>query len=124
MPKLSRKAERAAWTAHITGEQTPKPSKYSNQPTEGYASKHEAEIAAKLHALARCGQITELAEQVPITLVEGKNGIRPIIYVADFTWIENGKLRVGDAKGYNKNKVYILKKKLLKLLHGLDIQEL
>lgn len=118
------KAERAAWSKHF-GDAVAGPSKYGNEKAGKYDSGHEAEVAGKLAALERCGQIKALKEQVSFTLVEGVGRIRPIRYIADFTWIGmDGKLNIGDAKGWNKDKVYRLKKKLMKLMLGLDIQEL
>ncbi len=117
------KAEREAWTAHVDGVTAKKTNKYGAEPTDGFASKHEAKVAGQLDVLARRGIITELKYQVRFVLVEGMGRIRPIVYVADFTYIDQGKLHVLDAKGYTKNPVYRLKKKLLLLLHGIEIEE-
>lgn len=121
--------ERAAWTAHIEGSEATAAPKYRNRKVQfngkWYASQREANEAAKLQWMAAKGVIREYREQVGFTLVEGDGKIRPIRYIADFTWIDpEGKLCVADAKGYNKDKVYRLKKKLMKLLLGIDIQEL
>lgn len=124
MPRLSQKAEREAWTAWAENREAAKPNKYSAERFGKYASKREAEWAGKLAALERAGKISDLKEQVPFTLVEAVKPMRPIKYVADFTWIEDGVMHIGDAKGYTKDKVYRLKKKMLKLLLGLDIEEL
>lgn len=118
-------AEREAWTAHVEGTAVARENKYGAVRSGKYASKHEAEVAANLAALASCGEITHLREQVSYTLVEGRGKIRPIRYVADFTYIDADlTTHVCDAKGYAKNPVYRLKKKLLLLLHGLTIEEL
>lgn len=98
-------------------------SKYHAVRTNGYASKREANEAAKLHILADAGEIEDLREQVPFVLVAGKNGVRGVTYKADFTWVEDGRLVVADAKGY-RNPVYILKKRLMYLLLGITIEEL
>lgn len=119
---MNRKQEREAWTAYFEGRDA-KENKYGNERGE-YASKHEAEEAAKLHALASRGVITDLQEQVRFTLIPGDGKLRPITYIADFCWRENGEQVVADAKGYTKNPVYRLKKKMLKLLHGIDIREI
>jgi len=116
-------SDRAAWTAAVTGDKPAKKSKYGAVRTDGYASKHEAEVAANFKMLAATGVITDYKEQERIVIVPGKGKIRPVIYVADFTFIESGKRRVLDAKGYRKIPVYVLKKKLLKLLHNIDIEE-
>lgn len=117
-------AEREAWTAHIEGTQAARPSKYGNERAGKYASKHEAEVAANLAALESRGIVSNLREQVSYTLVAGQGKIRPIIYRADFVYERGGKTVVADAKGYAKDKVYRLKKKLMLLLHGIAIEEL
>jgi hypothetical protein len=125
MRKMTRSAERAAWLEHFTGEKAKPTNKYNVAPKEqrgGYASKHEMEVAANLHALARAGKIQDLQEQVRIVLVEGDETERGITFIADFTFQENGVLRVLDAKGV-KTKVYLLKKKLLWHLKRIRVEE-
>ena len=123
--RLERRGDRAAWTAHIEGSAVPRANKYGNEKVGKYASKHERDVAAALGALAACGDITDLREQVSFTLVAGNGKIRPIKYIADFVYVDAaGKTIVIDAKGYTKNPVYRLKKKLLLLLHGIQIDEL
>lgn len=117
------KAERAAWTEHFLGGKQVKPSKYKAVRTEGYASKRERDVAAKLWALERAGKISGLCEQVPFVLVEGKGKVRGIKYVADFTYTEDGRQIVADAKGCC-TPVYILKRKLMFLLLGITVLEL
>ena len=119
-----RRGDRDAWTRFIDGGEAKKPNKYGAEREGKYASKHEADVAGKLATLERMGAITDLKEQVYFTLVEGKGRIRPIRYIADFTFLEEGKLIVADAKGYNKNQVYRLKKKMMELILGYEIREL
>lgn len=115
--------DRAAWTELITGEKQKKPSKYSNERTNGFASKKEARIAADLEILERAGKIRDLQMQVPIVLVAGRDGVKPLIYIADFTFSDpDGTKHIMDAKGC-RTAVYKIKKKLLFLLHGLTIEE-
>lgn len=117
-------AERAAWTAHIEGREVEKKNKYGAERSGKYASKKEALIAMRLHALARHNIISELREQVRFVLVEGQGKIRPICYIADFVYVdEEQKRHIVDVKGYSKNQAYRLKRKMMKLLHGLDIEE-
>ena len=116
---------REAWTALVEGRPTKKRPKYGNVnlvKEGGYASKHEAEIAAKLDVLERGGKITDLREQVPITLVHGKDHVHGIIWVADFVFTEDGVVHYLDAKGC-KTPVYKLKKRLAYLLLNLKIEE-
>lgn len=121
--------ERAAWTAHITGEKagTCRASKYGNKRVEfngkTYASKHEAATAAKLQALAQAGKIRHYEEQKRIVLVPGNGKLRPITYIADFYFVElDGTPRVLDAKGF-KTPVYRLKKRLAALMLRIEIEE-
>jgi Protein of unknown function (DUF1064) len=123
--KLSRTAEREAWTAFVEG-RDPKPqSKYKNERKGKYASGHEAKVASDLSALAEGGKIQGLREQVPFELIPGRNKVRGITYIADFTWYDSDNVwHVGDAKGYAKNAVYLLKRKMMFLLKGITVEEL
>jgi hypothetical protein len=124
--KLSRKAERDAWTRHITGEELPRPSKWGNERAGRYPSKKQADYATKLYALAHAGQITELEEEVPIILVPGRDGIRPVTYRCDFRYRDRDGLHVVDVKPDDKRvrpAVYRLKKRLALLLLNLEIEE-
>jgi hypothetical protein len=118
---MRRDSQRAAWTAFVQGSHL-KTNKYGNERGKRYASKYEAEIAMKLWALESRGIITELREQVSFTLVEGNGKIRPIRYVADFVYVQDGKRHIVDAKGC-KTPVYRLKRKMAVLLHGIEIEE-
>lgn len=112
---------REAWTAYVEG-RAPVENKYGNERSKRYASKYQAEIAAKLWALESRGIITDLREEVPVVLVSGNGKIRPIIYRADFVYKQDGVKHVVDAKGC-KTPVYRLKRKLAALLLGLEIEE-
>lgn len=103
------------------------PSKYHNKKTNGYASKREALRAAELHALAAAGAITDLREQVPYLLVpkavEGGRVIeRAACYIADFVYRANGEEVVEDCKGMRTD-TYVLKRKLMLMIHGIRITE-
>lgn len=69
----------------------------------------------ELKLLERAGVITELELQPRFLLQEGfkKNGktFRKIEYIADFQYIENGKLIIEDVKG-KETEVFKLKRKL------------
>jgi hypothetical protein len=88
-----------------------------------YDSKLEMVTAQKLHTLQAHGKIFDLKEQVPFELVPKDGKLRAIHYRADFTWIEDGELVVGDAKGH-RTQLYTLKYRLMKHLHGITIREL
>lgn len=90
--------------------------------------------------MQKVGEISELKRQVEFILVpsqsfrkphekltkQGKlmkvNGERAIKYVADFTYIENGELVCEDVKGM-KTREYIMKRKLMLFIHGIEIRE-
>lgn len=119
------KQEREAWTAHVEGSKPIRQNKYGNEQAGKYASKHERQVATNLAALNACGKIAGLQEQVSYTLVPGQGKIKPIRYVADFVYLDtDGVIHVCDAKGYTKDKVYRLKKKLMLLMHGICVEEL
>ena len=100
-----------------------KVSKYKAIRTNGYASKKEAKVAWELQVREAMFEISDLREQVKFVIAPGRNKVRPVIYVADFTYVENGMPVVADAKGF-KTPVYQLKKRLMYLLMGITITEL
>lgn len=91
--------------------------------TNGYASKKEATRAHHLQLMARAGVISDLREQVRYELVGKQEGERPVSYVADFVYQNpQGQTVVEDVKGY-KTPIYVLKRKLMLLVHGIRIVE-
>lgn len=119
-----RRGEREAWTAFVEGTAPANPTnKYGAVKKNGYASKREAAHAIVLAALERQGSIRCLREQHAIVLVPGDGKLRPIRYIADFTYIdEHNKFHVVDCKGF-KTPVYRLKKRMAALLLGITIEE-
>ncbi len=94
---------------------------------EIFDSKREYDRYRELVLLQRAGQISDLKRQVKFELipsqrVDGKVVERPCTYVADFVYTENGKTVVEDSKGY-RTKEYILKRKLMLHIHGIQIRE-
>ena len=98
-------------------------SKYHAQKTvvggKTYDSKKEANRAMQLRYMEQAGQIQDLQEQVRFILQEeyinneGKK-IRPISYVADFTYTQNGQKVIEDTKSpATRTQVYLLKKKIV-----------
>lgn len=105
--------------------------KYGNRKTLFHGitfdSRREAQRYAELVLLLRAGEITNLRRQVPFELLpaqkrNGKVIERPVKYVADFVYIENGQEVVEDAKGM-RTKEYILKRKLMLWQYGIQIRE-
>jgi len=84
-----------------------------------FASKKESLRYLELKRKQELGQISDLELQPSFELQEkfkrdGKT-YRPIVYVADFKYVEDGKVIVEDVKSYftAKNEVYKIKKKML-----------
>jgi len=97
--------------------------KYRNRKVAGYDSIAEWSRAKDLQLLERGGVISDLKEQQSFELVPKQQGERAINYVADFTYIENGQLVVEDVKGM-RTALYILKRKLMKFIHGIEVKEI
>lgn len=87
-----------------------------------YASKAEARRAVELEASRMAGLIDSLEEQVAFPLVV--QGVKVGTYVCDFQYREvaTGRLVVEDVKGV-KTAAYRIKKKLVRALYGVEIQE-
>ena len=81
----------------------------------------------ELSLLEKAGMVTDLKRQVrfeliPSQWIDGKMVERPVHYVADFVYQENGQTVVEDTKGF-KTKDYILKRKMMLHTHGIRIRE-
>lgn len=104
-----------------------------------FDSRKEADRWRELQLLERAGKITELKRQVKFTLIPtqrkfcneiGKDGRfkngevleRPVAYIADFAYWQDGKYIVEDTKGV-KTPEYVIKRKLMLFLEGIRIQE-
>lgn len=79
-------------------------------------SKKEAVRCLELTALSKKGTISRLKQQVKFVLLKGftyqGSKIRPLTYIADFTYYEKGTYIIEDVKG-RLTEVYKIKKKLL-----------
>ena len=75
-----------------------------------------------LKLLERAGRISDLKRQVSYELIPKQQGERACSYVADFTYLEGGKLVVEDCKGF-RTPEYRLKRKLMLWVHGIRIKE-
>lgn len=101
-------------------------SKYRNVKTnvdnQTFDSKKEANRYSDLNLLASAGIITDLQCQVRFPLNVGDNQI--CVYTADFVYVQKGVEVVEDVKSpATKTRVYLLKKRLMKAIHGIDILE-
>lgn len=111
-------------------------SKYGNKKLvmdgEHFDSMKEAARYQELKLLERAGEIRELKRQVPFVVIpvqkdeKGKVIEREVKYIADFTYIEKGKLvrTVEDVKSKaTRTKEYIIKRKLMLYRNGIRIKE-
>ena len=87
-----------------------------------FASRREAEYCQGLKCLERNDEIRDLKFQVPFELTV--NGFKICKYIADATFYEvsDGSFHVIDVKGFI-TKEYRLKKKLMKAIFNIDIEE-
>lgn len=110
-----------------------KPSKYGSKKvvdSEGrkFDSKREQKRFVELSHLQAAGHITDLKTQVRFELVPkqekpGGGLERPVHYVADFVYtIAGGEQVVEDTKGF-RTPDYVIKRKLMLSVHGIQIQE-
>lgn len=99
-------------------------SKYRSRKTEidgrRFDSKREADRYLCLRAMERAGEITDLTCQVEFRLEV--NGVLVCKYRADFVYLEGGGAVVEDVKGY-RTRGYLLKKKLMRAIHNIDVRE-
>jgi hypothetical protein len=87
-----------------------------------FDSHREYQRWCELRLLERAGRITDLHRQVTYLLIPKQEGERACSYVADFVYMENGKTVVEDTKGF-RTKDYIIKRKLMLYVHGIQIRE-
>lgn len=105
--------------------------KYGNRKVtadgQTFDSRKEYLRFCELRLLEKAGAIQGLKRQVKFELIPsqrygGKVVERPVSYVADFTYIENGKTIVEDTKGM-RTKDYIIKRKMMLYRYGIRIKE-
>ena len=110
-----------------------------------FDSRKEARRYGELSLLLRAGKITDLELQKRYELIPaqyetferyGKRGQRlkdgqrcvekSVVYVADFTYKQDGQTIVEDTKGYQRGTAYdvfVIKRKLMLYIHGIKIRE-
>lgn len=108
-------------------------SKYGNKKWEldgkTFDSQREARRYQELRWMLRQGLITDLRLQVPFELIpsqkrDGKVVERPVTYIADFVYKENGEDVVEDVKSpATRTPQYIIKRKLMLWEFGIRIRE-
>lgn len=101
-----------------------KPHKYGARPcvVDGirFDSRREANRYAELKLMEKAGLISDLKTQVPFPI--HVNGVHVTTYKADFVYQEQGRQVVEDAKGM-RERVYKLKKKMVRAQYGVEISE-
>jgi len=111
-----------------------KKAKYGNTKTvdasgRKFDSKREQKRFSELERLQAAGHITDLKSQVRFELVPkqekpGGGTERAVHYVADFVYFtKGGEQVVEDTKGF-RTPDYVIKRKLLLKIHGIQIQEI
>lgn len=90
-----------------------------------FDSKHEKDRYVELLLMERAKAITDLKTQVRFPLIDKSGYGREIVYIADFTYYEDGKYVVEDAKSSitRKNPVYRLKRRMFMERYDLPIKE-
>ena len=92
-----------------------------------FDSRKEAKRYSELKLLERAGEIQDLELQkeyilIPSQKINGKVIERPVKYIADFVYKENGKTVVEDTKGV-RTAEYVIKRKLMLFMHNIQIKE-
>ena len=122
--KLSNQEGRA-----LLAKQGKKKSREGNVPTEyngvTYASKKEANRARQLDWKVAAELIKGWKCQVPFKIEIA--GIHITTYIADFVVDHGSRIEVEDCKGRKSGgpyQMFIIKKRLMKIVHGIDIIEI
>jgi hypothetical protein len=105
-----------------------KPSKYRNVRVEfegmTFDSMKELKRYQDLLLLEKAGKIADLKRQVPFSLCIRNEEIA--VYRADFVYLENGKKRVEDVKGYKRGlayRMFKMKAAMVKALYRVEVIE-
>lgn len=97
--------------------------KYNNTKTEvdgiKFDSKKESIRYQELSMLEKVGVIQNLERQKRFQVVPKTKDERAVFYIADFVYMQDGKLIAEDVKSdaTRKDKTYIIKRKLFKYLY-------
>ena len=98
--------------------------KFRNVPTtidgRTFHSKKEAARYQELHAMERAGLIESLECQPMYHL--DVDGVHICRYIADFRYVRAGVTVVEDVKGI-RTREYELKKRLMRAVHGIEVEE-
>lgn len=105
--------------------------KYGNHkvstPDGVFDSKKEYNRWCELKLLEKAGEISDLQRQKKFLLLPEQKGTirteRRVWYIADFVYMDHGELIVEDVKGF-KTREYVLKRKMFKYFHHVEIREI
>lgn len=106
--------------------------KYNNQKKTVDGITFDSILEARRYIILKsrleAGTISDLRLQPHYTIMEGYKDlsgtyIRPVQYIADFSYIEDGKRIVEDTKGV-RTEAYAIKRKLVRDRFGLDVIEI
>jgi hypothetical protein len=108
-----------------------KPGKYKNEKTDGFDSKREKAYAEQLELLKHADEprlrVVSYERQVKYELIPKQEGERAVHYIADFyVSYADGHSEVVDVKSPVTRKLpaYIIKRKLMLLVHGIRVKEI
>jgi hypothetical protein len=91
-----------------------------------FDSRKESARYGTLRLLEQAGKISKLQLQVSFIVLDDYNFMgkkkKGISYIADFVYVEGGKVHIEDVKGV-RTPVYRLKKKLFEAKYNLPIEE-
>ena len=105
--------------------------KYRNKKVEvdgiKFDSQREYKRYCQLILLQKLGEISELKIQVPFELIPKQKKLNgkfehPVRYIADFSYIKNCVTVIEDSKGV-RTADYIIKRKLMLKVYGIEIVE-
>ena len=119
------KAKKQKWFAGVDIDQIHSHPKYGNRKTvlDGitFDSQKEAKRYGELKLLEAAGEISHLELQVRYELKVKGHSI--CAYIADFIYTtKDKKVVVEDTKGF-KTRDYLIKKKLMKAIHVIEVKE-
>lgn len=102
-------------------------SKYNARPTRCrqnvmHHSAMESRRCDELHAMLAGGLITDLEAHPQPRFDLAVNGIHVCHYLADFRYVDGGRVVVEDVKGHQTAE-YKLKARLMLACHGIEVQE-
>lgn len=103
-------------------------SKYGAKRTESngimFDSKRESERYEELLLLESAGAISGLETKTAACIFQlVVNGVKIGRFTCDFRYTENGRSVIEDSKSGVASRDYILRKKLMKAIHGIDVRE-